>query len=94
MLKNLLRCIGEYKKPSILAPICVTLEVILEVLIPLLMASLIDEGISSGNMNRILFTVLFWWPLRWRPLPAARSPVITPRLPAPVLRKICARQCL
>ena len=55
MLKNLLRCIGEYKKPSILAPICVTLEVILEVLIPLLMASLIDEGISSENMNRILF---------------------------------------
>ncbi|EET60927.1 ABC transporter, ATP-binding protein [Marvinbryantia formatexigens DSM 14469] len=55
MLKNLLRCVGEYKKPSVLAPVCVTLEVILEVLIPLLMASLIDEGISSGNMNRILF---------------------------------------
>lgn len=55
MLKNLLRCVGEYKKPSFLAPVCVTLEVILEVLIPLLMASLIDKGITSKDMSQILF---------------------------------------
>ncbi len=55
MLKNLLGCVGEYKRPSLLAPLTVTLEVILEVIIPLLMASLIDKGISAGNMNQILY---------------------------------------
>ncbi|MDO5539706.1 MAG: ABC transporter ATP-binding protein [Eubacteriales bacterium] len=54
MLKNLTACIGEYKKPSLLAPVCVTLEVILEVIIPLLMASLIDKGITPGNMSVIV----------------------------------------
>lgn len=54
MLKNLTACIGEYKKPSLLAPVCVTLEVILEVIIPLMMASLIDKGITPGNMNAII----------------------------------------
>ncbi|MDO4343306.1 MAG: ABC transporter ATP-binding protein [Eubacteriales bacterium] len=54
-MKNLLGCIGEYKKASILAPVSVTLEVILEVLIPLLMASLLDQGITLGNMDMILF---------------------------------------
>lgn len=47
-------CIGEYKKPSLLAPVSVTFEVILEVLIPLLMASLIDKGITPGNMDMIV----------------------------------------
>ncbi len=55
MLKNLFGCIGEYKRPSLLAPLSVILEVILEVCIPLLMASLIDQGIDAGNMNRILY---------------------------------------
>ena len=44
----------EYKKDSILAPLYVTMEVIMEVLIPYLMASLIDRGIDAGNMNYIL----------------------------------------
>ncbi len=55
MLKNLLNCVGEYKRPSLLAPLTVTMEVILEVLIPLLMAALIDRGIEAGNMSQILF---------------------------------------
>ncbi|MDO4521579.1 MAG: ABC transporter ATP-binding protein [Eubacteriales bacterium] len=54
MLKNLLSCVGEYKKPSLLAPLSVTLEVFLEVLIPYLMATLIDQGISTGSMPIVI----------------------------------------
>ena len=54
MLKNLNACIGEYKKPSLLAPLTVTMEVILEVWIPLIMAMLIDKGVSVGDMGAVL----------------------------------------
>ena len=51
MLKKLMKSIREYKKETILTPIFVTFEVILEVLIPLIMADLIDKGIYGGDMN-------------------------------------------
>lgn len=54
MIKKLAGCIGEYKKDTILAPVLVTLEVVMEVLIPLFMASLIDQGINQGDMKVIL----------------------------------------
>ncbi len=54
MIKRLSQCIREYKKESILAPVFVTGEVILEVVIPLLMANLIDNGVDAGDMNEIL----------------------------------------
>lgn len=54
MVKTLMRSVREYKKSSILTPVFVTLEVILEVIIPLLMAKLIDYGIEAGNMQYIL----------------------------------------
>ena len=53
MFKHLLPCIGQYKKDSILAPVYVTLEVILDILIPLFMADLIDFGIDMGDMGYI-----------------------------------------
>lgn len=53
MIKHLLKSVREYKKDSILSPIFVTFEVIMEVIIPLLMAELIDKGINAGNMNAI-----------------------------------------
>jgi len=54
MIKKLARCIREYKKDSILAPITVSLEVVMEVIIPLLMANLIDYGIDLGDMGYIV----------------------------------------
>ena len=54
MIKKLARCIQEYRKPAILTPLLVSGEVVLEVVIPLLMANLIDFGINEGNMNYIL----------------------------------------
>ncbi len=58
MIKTLAKCIREYKLPSILAPIFVTLEVIMEVLLPFLMASLIDDGVKNGDMETIIKTGL------------------------------------
>ena len=50
MFKKLLKVVREYKKDALLTPFFVMLEVIMEVLIPLVMASLIDEGFGE-NMN-------------------------------------------
>jgi len=54
MIKKLASCVREYKKAAILTPTYVSLEVILEVIIPFLMAYLIDNGIEAGNMNEIV----------------------------------------
>ena len=53
MIKKLATYIGEYKKPSLQAPIFVSLEVLLEVLIPFLMSLLIDRGIDVGDLGQI-----------------------------------------
>lgn len=54
MIKKLAKSIREYKKESILTPIFVSLEVVMEVIIPLLMANLIDKGMYDSNMNEVL----------------------------------------
>ena len=54
MLKKLASYVKEYKKDSILTPIFVVLEVIMEVIIPLLMARIIDVGIQNGDVHYIL----------------------------------------
>lgn len=56
MIKKLSKSIREYKKASILSPIFVSLEVLMEVLIPTLMANLVDFGIDKGNMSYIVRT--------------------------------------
>ncbi len=53
MIKKLMKSIGQYKKETILTPIFVSLEVILEVIIPLLMANLIDDGVYGREMNMV-----------------------------------------
>ena len=54
MNKTLFKSIREYKKQSILAPFFVILEVLMEVLIPLEMAKIIDIGIANGDMSYIV----------------------------------------
>lgn len=54
MIRKLLKSVREYKKHSILAPVFVIFEVIMEVVIPLLMANLIDFGIDDGNLEYIV----------------------------------------
>ena len=54
MNRKLLRSVREYKRQTIQTPILVALEVLMEVLIPLLMANIIDIGITQGDMGYII----------------------------------------
>ena len=53
MIRKLAGCVGRYKKDSILTPVFVVFEVLMEVVIPLLMAYMIDWGIEPGAMDVI-----------------------------------------
>ena len=55
-VKTILREVKEYKRVSLLTPFFTILEVVVETMIPLLMASIIDEGVSKGNMSVIVQT--------------------------------------
>ena len=48
MLRKLLKCVGKYKLPAVLSPIFISLEVVMEIFIPLLMSKIIDVGIKEG----------------------------------------------
>jgi ABC-type multidrug transport system fused ATPase/permease subunit len=54
MIKKLLPNLGEYKKHTILTPILVIFEVILEILIPFLMSKIIDIGVKNSDVNYII----------------------------------------
>ncbi|MGG7143354.1 ABC transporter ATP-binding protein [Clostridium nigeriense] len=53
MIKKLASYIGEYKKDSIITPIFIALEVIMEVIIPVLMAMIVDNGVEKGDMKYV-----------------------------------------
>ncbi|MBD5524166.1 MAG: ABC transporter ATP-binding protein [Lachnospiraceae bacterium] len=53
MIKTLAAQIKEFKKASVLTPIFMIMEVVFETLIPLLMASIIDDGVEAGDMRHI-----------------------------------------
>ena len=53
MIKTLAAQIKEFKKDSIITPLFMILEVIMEMIIPLLMASIIDDGVTAGDMRHI-----------------------------------------
>lgn len=53
MLKTLGSQIREFKKDSLLTPVFMILEVIMETVIPLLMASIIDDGVEKGDIHHI-----------------------------------------
>lgn len=54
MIKKLAAQLGEYKRAAILTPIFSALEAVMDILLPLLMAFIIDEGISKNDMNAIV----------------------------------------
>lgn len=53
MLKTLYRQIGRYKTAALLTPTFIMLEVVLDVLIPYVTASLIDKGINAGHLGNV-----------------------------------------
>ncbi|MBQ4165916.1 MAG: ABC transporter ATP-binding protein [Oscillospiraceae bacterium] len=54
MIKKLGACVREYKLPALLTPLFVILETVAEILIPLVMAELLDNGINKGDMNAVV----------------------------------------
>ncbi|MCR5477287.1 MAG: ABC transporter ATP-binding protein/permease [Lachnospiraceae bacterium] len=54
MLRRILREVREYRLVSVLTPISMILEVAMEMVVPYLMASIIDDGIYAGNMPHII----------------------------------------
>ena len=67
MIKRLLSYVKEYKKASILTPLSMIIEVAMEMVVPLLMASLVNEGINAkneagevvGDINHIIVIGIF-----------------------------------
>ena len=59
MIKTLASQIKEFKKESILTPCFMVLEVIMEMIIPLMMASIIDDGVETGNIRHIYTVGIF-----------------------------------
>ena len=58
-MKEILAQIKQYKKDSILTPVFTALEVFMEMLLPFIMAKIIDDGIEKGNMtNAVSYTHL------------------------------------
>lgn len=55
MLKTLGAQVGEFKKDSFLTPVFMVLEVLMETIIPLMMASIIDNGVEAGSIRHIFF---------------------------------------
>lgn len=56
---KLLTCVGEYKKATLLSPLCMVGEVSMEILIPFLMAKIIDVGIANGDLPYVAKVGLF-----------------------------------
>jgi len=54
MIKKLVSHLGEYKRAAILTPIFSALEAIMDVLLPTIMAFIIDLGIEKGDMNAVV----------------------------------------
>ena len=53
MIKKLLSHLGEYKRAAVLTPLFAALEAVMDVLLPTIMAFIIDQGIETGDMNRL-----------------------------------------
>ena len=53
MIRILLREVKEYKKASVATPLFMILEVMMEMMIPFLMASIIDDGVNAGDIGHI-----------------------------------------
>ena len=94
MIKKLVSHLGEYKAASIKTPLFAALEAIMDVLLPTIMAFIIDQGIEKGDMNAIIRYGLLTF------LVAAIALVLgvlrasmPPRHP-PALPEICAMPCM
>ena len=56
MIKTLYKQIDGFKLVSVLTPLCMLGEVVMEMIVPRLMSSIIDDGVTAGNMQHIYTT--------------------------------------
>ncbi len=56
MIRTILKEVREYKRASLITPVFMILEVLMETMIPFLMASIIDDGVNAGNISHIYRT--------------------------------------
>ena len=54
MFKTLVKYIGEFKRDAVLTPVLVVMEVIMEVIIPIIMAVIIDYGLESRSLGKVV----------------------------------------
>ena len=93
MVKKLMESIREQKKNSILAMVTISGEVAFEVIIPLLMANLIDYGIDMGDMGYIVKMGIVLLSPHWVSFSAVPFPVNSQPLPPVALPATCATTC-
>jgi len=94
LIETLLKQIGEYKRDTIITPIFTVLEVVAELLVPFVIASLIDKGIEAGNLRNVYLygALMMCWPFSgWY---SASWPDGSQLPLLPVLPATCARVCL
>ena len=90
MIKKLASHLGEYKRSAIVTPLLSALEAIMDILLPTIMAFIIDQGIEKSDMNAILKYGLLTF------LVAAFAlllGVLAGRFAADALQAICATPC-
>lgn len=54
MIKKLAKYVGEFKREALLSPLCIAVESVMEVILPVLMAAVIDNGVNKGDMGYVV----------------------------------------
>ena len=93
MVKTILSQVKEYKRVSILTPVCMLGEVIMEMIVPLLMASIIDKGVSAGDIHHIKVTGLIMLLMAAISLTLGILSARFGARPPPVWPRTCGRPC-
>ena len=93
MLKTLLKSVRQYKKESLLSPLCVAVEVFIEMYIPYIMGQLIDNGVNKGDMDYVRRLGFYTIVLTLISLALGRQPHTFPPTRRPALLPTCARTC-
>ena len=90
MIKKLVSHLGEYKRAAVLTPLFAALEAVMDVLLPTIMAFIIDLGIEKGDMHAIVKYGMLTFLVAAIALLVG---VLPPRHP-PALPAICAMPCM
>lgn len=94
MIRKLLSHLGQYKRAAIVTPVLSALEAIMDVMLPTLMAFIIDQGISKGDMNAIVRYGLLTFAVALAALALGVMAGRTAATASTGLRATCGMQCM